>query len=82
MIDSSERSTNLRRWPLFAIAIGVTILRLLTSATKFAMTDRSVLTSRKISRIGGVRSVPVTGLGGNVREIFLIVEDVSDLVTS
>ena len=82
MIDSSERSTNLRRWPLFAIAIGVTILKLLTSATKFAMTDRSVLTSRKISRIGGGRSVPVTGLGGNVREIFLIVEDVSDLVTS
>ena len=81
MIDSSERSMNLRRWP-FATAVGVTILKLLTSATKFAMTDRSVLTSRKISRIGGVRSVPVIGLGGNVREIFLIVEDVSDLVTS
>ena len=60
----------------------MTILKLLTSATKFAMTDRSVLTSRKISRIGGVGSVPVTGLGGNVREIFLIVEDVSDLTTS
>lgn len=70
------------RLGLFATAVGVTILKLLTSATKFAMTDRSVLTSRKISRIGGVRSVPVTGLGGNVREIFLIVEDVSDLVTS
>ena len=53
MIDSSERSTNLRRWPLFAIAIGVTILRLLTSATKFAMTDRSVLTSRKYHGLEG-----------------------------
>lgn len=82
MIDSSERSTNLRRWPLFAIAIGVTILRLLTSATKFAMTDRSVLTSRKYHGLGDSIRVPDAGLGENVREIFLIVKDVSDLISS